>query len=98
VTLVYVHAQTIVGSGLDVYAHNIETVERLQGSVRDRRAGWAQSMAVLRAAKAAGAKVRWLAHCGVLEGQGCQHVQDMHSLQLCFLSSSVPPPVVPLLR
>ncbi|KAG2426158.1 hypothetical protein HXX76_013139 [Chlamydomonas incerta] len=45
--------QTIVEAGLDVYAHNIETVERLQGQVRDRRAGWAQSLATLAAAKAA---------------------------------------------
>lgn len=34
-------------SGLDVYAHNIETVERLTPRVRDRRAGYAQSLSVL---------------------------------------------------
>ncbi|KAJ2522096.1 hypothetical protein H4217_000968 [Coemansia sp. RSA 1939] len=34
-------------SGLDVYAHNIESVERLQGAVRDYRAKYAQSMFVL---------------------------------------------------
>ena len=38
-------------SGLDVYAHNVETVPRLQASVRDRRANWAQSLAVLKHAK-----------------------------------------------
>lgn len=37
----------VVTSGLDVFAHNIETVERLQPFVRDRRAGYAQSMRVL---------------------------------------------------
>ena len=47
----------IVESGLDVFAHNIETVERLQGLVRDRRANWKQSMEVLRMAKEMGAKV-----------------------------------------
>lgn len=47
----------IVDSGLDVFAHNIETVERLQGLVRDRRANWKQSMEVLLAAKEMGAKV-----------------------------------------
>ena len=41
----------LVASGLDVFAHNIETVERLQPFVRDRRAGYQQSMSVLRAAK-----------------------------------------------
>lgn len=30
---------TLVHSGLDVFAHNIETVKRLQRIVRDRRAG-----------------------------------------------------------
>lgn len=49
--------QVIVDSGLDVFAHNIETVERLQGAVRDRRAGWNQSMNVLAKAKEKGAKV-----------------------------------------
>ncbi|KAL1507655.1 hypothetical protein AB1Y20_007272 [Prymnesium parvum] len=43
----------VARSGLDVYAHNIETVERLQKTVRDRRAGYAESMAVLEAAKRA---------------------------------------------
>ncbi|MGZ3687459.1 MAG: lipoyl synthase [Bdellovibrionota bacterium] len=43
--------QTIVDSRLDVYAHNIETVERLQYRVRDPRANYVQSMATLRAAK-----------------------------------------------
>jgi len=49
--------QLVATSGLDVFAHNIETVERLQGSVRDRRAGWAQSLNVLAKAKEFGAKV-----------------------------------------
>ena len=38
-------------SGVDVYAHNIETVEKLQQFVRDRRAGLKQSLAVLKKAK-----------------------------------------------
>lgn len=42
-------------SGLDVFAHNVETVERLQNVVRDRRAGWEQSLRVLRKAKAVAA-------------------------------------------
>ncbi|GIL68138.1 hypothetical protein Vafri_21410 [Volvox africanus] len=41
-------------SGLDVYAHNVETVERLQRRVRDPRAGYMQTLAVLRAAKECG--------------------------------------------
>lgn len=41
----------LASSGLDVFAHNIETVERLQRRVRDPRANYVQSMEVLRAAK-----------------------------------------------
>lgn len=41
-------------SGLDVFAHNIETVEPLQKRVRDPRAGYIQSLDVLRAAKECG--------------------------------------------
>jgi lipoic acid synthetase len=38
---------TIVDAGPDVLAHNVETVERLQWPVRDRRAGYEQSLSVL---------------------------------------------------
>ncbi len=41
----------IVASGVDVYAHNVETVKRLHARVRDPRATYAQSLGVLRAAK-----------------------------------------------
>lgn len=44
--------EKVASSGLDVYAHNIETVERLQRRVRDYRAGYAQSLSVLRHVKA----------------------------------------------
>ncbi len=43
---------TVLESGLDVFAQNVETVERLTHPVRDPRAGYAQSIDVLRAAKA----------------------------------------------
>ncbi|CAL5224299.1 g6965 [Coccomyxa viridis] len=41
-------------SGLDVYAHNMETVHRLQRRVRDARAGYMQSLDVLMTAKECG--------------------------------------------
>ena len=41
----------VAKSGLDVYAHNVETVEALTPFVRDRRATFAQSLSVLLAAK-----------------------------------------------
>ncbi|XP_033216747.1 lipoyl synthase, mitochondrial [Belonocnema kinseyi] len=42
---------TIVNSKLDVFAHNIETTERLTPFVRDRRARYKQSLTVLAGAK-----------------------------------------------
>jgi lipoic acid synthetase len=44
---------TVVAGRPHVFAHNIETVERLSRSVRDRRASFGQSLEVLRHAKAA---------------------------------------------
>jgi len=44
--------RAVVEAGPDVLDHNIETVRRLQLQVRDRRAGYDQSLAVLRNAKA----------------------------------------------
>ncbi|CAO3670297.1 unnamed protein product [Umbelopsis ramanniana] len=44
---------TVAQSGLDVYAHNIETVEALTPYVRDRRANFRQSLRVLEQAKKA---------------------------------------------
>ncbi|KAG9259927.1 lipoyl synthase, mitochondrial [Astyanax mexicanus] len=43
--------ETIALSGLDVYAHNVETVRELQRYVRDPRANIDQSLSVLRHAK-----------------------------------------------
>lgn len=34
------HIKIIVDSGLDVFAHNVETVEKLTPFVRDRRANY----------------------------------------------------------
>ncbi|KAJ1619159.1 Lip-syn 2 [Pavlovales sp. CCMP2436] len=45
--------EALATSGLDVYAHNVETVERLQPHVRDRRANYRQSLDVLEHAKVA---------------------------------------------
>ena len=42
---------TVVDSGVDVFAQNLETVERLTSKVRDARAGYAQTLAVLQFAK-----------------------------------------------
>ena len=43
--------ETVVGSGLDVFAQNVETVRRLTHPVRDARAGYDQTLTVLSHAK-----------------------------------------------
>jgi lipoyl synthase len=43
--------ETVVGSGLQVYAQNLETVRRLTHPVRDPRAGYEQTLEVLEHAK-----------------------------------------------
>lgn len=43
--------ETVVDSGLDVFAHNVETVRRLTPFVRDPRAKYDQSLFVLQHAK-----------------------------------------------
>lgn len=42
----------VATAGLDVFAHNLETVERTTPAVRDRRAHYRQSLAVLEGARA----------------------------------------------
>jgi lipoic acid synthetase len=46
------HVETVVGSGLEVFAQNVETVERLTHPVRDPRAGYEKTIKVLAHAKA----------------------------------------------
>ncbi|MDH3490447.1 MAG: lipoyl synthase [Gammaproteobacteria bacterium] len=46
------HVELVVDSGLEVFAQNIETVRRLTHRVRDPRAGYEQTIEVLRHAKA----------------------------------------------
>ncbi|MCB9871426.1 MAG: lipoyl synthase [Planctomycetes bacterium] len=45
------HLATVLAGGPDVFAHNLETVERLTPRVRDRRCSYAQSLQVLAEAK-----------------------------------------------
>jgi len=47
----------VAKSGLDVYAHNVETVEALTPYVRDRRATFRQSLMVLEHAKKEGVRI-----------------------------------------
>ncbi|MGI9247512.1 MAG: lipoyl synthase [Woeseiaceae bacterium] len=45
------HVELVIDSGLDVFAQNVETVRRLTHPVRDPRAGYEQTIEVLRHAK-----------------------------------------------
>ena len=45
------HVELVVGSGLEVFAQNIETVKRLTHPVRDPRAGYEKTIDVLKYAK-----------------------------------------------
>lgn len=45
------HVATVVDSGLEVFAQNVETVRRLTHKVRDQRAGYEQTLSVLAFAK-----------------------------------------------
>jgi lipoic acid synthetase len=49
---------TVIDAGVDVFAHNLETIDRLQASVRDRRANYQQTLAVLRGAKTHNQRVK----------------------------------------
>ena len=71
--------RAVASSGLDVYAHNVETVPRLQSVVRDRRANWEQSIAMLRAAKEAGMRVT---KTSIMLGCGETKEEVMETLQL----------------
>jgi lipoic acid synthetase len=71
-------------SGLDVFAHNVETVPRLQSTVRDRRANWEQSISVLVAAKRAAAAAgnsRLVTKTSIMLGVGETPAEVMDALQ-----------------
>ncbi|KAL0072092.1 hypothetical protein AAF712_001015 [Marasmius tenuissimus] len=72
------HVSVVAKSGLDVYAHNIETVEELTPFVRDRRATFRQSLKVLEHAKKEGVKVT---KTSIMLGVGETHEQVVEALK-----------------
>ena len=72
------HVSLVAKSGLDVYAHNIETVEALTPFVRDRRATFRQSLEVLRQAKREGVRVT---KTSIMLGVGENEEQVMDALK-----------------
>ena len=71
--------ERVAKSGLDVFAHNVETVPELQADVRDRRANWDQSVEVLKMAKAAGAGIT---KTSLMLGLGETRAQVVRALEL----------------
>ncbi|GJD07098.1 Lipoyl synthase, mitochondrial [Galdieria sulphuraria] len=69
----------VVHSGLDVFAHNVETVSRLQHVVRDRRANYQQSLSVLEYAKSVNSKV--FTKTSIMLGAGETHEEIYRTLQ-----------------
>lgn len=70
--------RTIVASGADVLAHNVETVRRLTPKVRDPRAGYDQSLHVLRRFKALAPEA--LTKSSLMLGHG----EEEPELESCF--------------
>jgi len=76
------HVELVVDSGLEVFAQNVETVRRLTHPVRDPRAGYEQTIEVLRHAKAHRPDV--LTKTSLMLGLGERDneiVQAMHDLR-----------------
>ena len=72
------HVSVVAKSGLDVYAHNIETVEALTPYVRDRRATFRQSLKVLQHAKKEGVRIT---KTSIMLGIGENEEQVMDALR-----------------
>ena len=70
---------TVVNSGLQVFAQNLETVERLTHVVRDPRAGYQQTLDVLAQAKESNAQV--LTKSSLMLGLGEQEAEIKRSLE-----------------
>lgn len=76
------HVDLVANSGVDVFAHNVETVERLQSVVRDRRAGYAQSMSVLERAKVSNPSV--ITKTSIMLGVGENEREIRQTMQDCL--------------
>jgi lipoic acid synthetase len=74
------YTEQLANSGLDVYAHNVETVEELTPFVRDRRAGFRQSLRVLEHAKKTG-KAGLITKTSIMLGVGENDAQVEQTLK-----------------
>lgn len=77
--------RAVATSGLDVYAHNMETVERLTPKVRDYRAKYEQSLAVLKHVKSVSnclTKTSIMLGLGETEEELMKTLQDLRSIDV----------------
>jgi lipoyl synthase len=78
----------VARSGLDVYAHNVETTEAMTPFVRDRRATFRQSLRVLEHAKKEGVKIT---KTSIMLGVGETEEQLLEALKgKVFMFQSLP--------
>jgi lipoic acid synthetase len=73
--------RTVARSGLDVFAHNVETVEALTPFVRDRRATFRNSLNVLATAKASRPPGDLITKTSMMLGFGETDAQIEHALE-----------------
>ncbi|KAK4145054.1 uncharacterized protein C8A04DRAFT_36183 [Dichotomopilus funicola] len=73
--------KVVAESGLDVYAHNVETVEGLTPYVRDRRATFRQSLKVLEHVKAVKGKEGIITKTSIMLGLGEQEEEIWETLR-----------------
>lgn len=81
---------TIISGGAEVIGHNLETVQRLQAHVRDRRANYRQSLGVLEYIKGKSprtfTKSALMLGLGENEGEVLQAMDDLRSAGVDFLT------------
>jgi lipoic acid synthetase len=81
---------TLCDTGLEVFAHNLETVEAMQRTVRDARCGYAKSLAVLERAKRHPlrplTKSSLMLGLGESDAQLRRSMQDLRSVGVDFLT------------
>jgi lipoic acid synthetase len=80
----------VVDAGQEVFAHNLETVERLTPSIRDRRATYGQSLKVLDFAKSRKpsllTKSSLMVGCGEEDSEIVQSMKDLRLAGVDFLT------------
>ena len=82
------YIKTVATSGLNVFAHNVETVSRLQRRARDRRANYEQSMFVLEEARKyiEFTKSSLMLGLGETKEEVIQTMKDLLAIDVSFLT------------